>query len=160
VTAFPAFERIVAGVAPERIEIETEASCFYHPQSRASIPCDECGRFLCRLCDLEVEGRHICPNCFASGAKSKKIQSVETRRSMYDTMALALATLPALLIWPALVAAPMALYITIRRWNTPLSVLPRTKIRYILAAFFALGEFAFVIFMIVEMVKAWPSVTR
>ena len=48
--------------------------------------------------------------------------------------------LPALLIWPAIVGAPAALYVIVRRWRAPGSVVPRTRIRFYLAALFALGE--------------------
>jgi hypothetical protein len=138
---------------------ETEASCFYHPQSRAAIPCEECGRFLCSLCDLEVEGRHICPRCFESGLSANKIETVVTRRPMYDTIALAMSTLPALLFWPALVGAPWALFIVLRRWNAPGSVVPRTKIRFILAAIFALaeiGSLVFIVYMLTQVALKAP----
>lgn len=140
---FPAIERAETGTAPEALHGETEASCFYHPQSRAAIVCDDCGRFLCSLCELDVEGGHICPRCFEN-----KIETVETRRTMYDTVALLISTLPGLLFWPALVGAPWALFIVFRRWNSRGSVVPRTRIRFILAALFALAEIGFIIFAI------------
>jgi hypothetical protein len=151
--AFPAVDRNLAGTAPELLHGETEASCFYHPQSRAAIVCAECGRFLCALCDLEVEGRHICPRCFESGVNEHKIQTAEPRRVMYDNMALALAILPALLIWPAVIGAPWALVIVFTRWNKPASVVPRTKFRFILAALFAIAELGFIAFMIYMMTQ-------
>jgi DNA-directed RNA polymerase subunit RPC12/RpoP len=139
---FPAIANAALGVAPTAVDSENEASCFYHPQSRAAQVCANCGRFLCNLCDLEVDARHICPRCFDSH------ETVETRRPMYDTMALALSTLPALLFWPALFGAPWALFIVFRRWNAPSSLVPRTKIRFILAALFALVEISFIAFVI------------
>jgi hypothetical protein len=148
VAVFPAIERMRTGAAPEPLTVETEASCFYHPQSRAAMPCDECGRFLCSLCELEVDGRHLCPVCFQSGASAQKIQTVDTRRVMYDTSALAMATLPALLFWPVVITAPWALITVFRRWRTPGSVVPRTRIRFYLAALFALAELAGVVFVI------------
>jgi hypothetical protein len=72
---------------------------------------------------------------------------------MYDTIALALATLPFLLIWPALLGAPWSLVIVFTRWNAPSSVVPRTKIRFILAAFFALAEIALIVFIIYMMTQ-------
>jgi hypothetical protein len=150
---FPAIEHSTVGAAPAAISAETEASCFYHPLSRAAQVCQECGRFLCNLCDLEVDGRHICPRCFESGVSAHKIEMAETRRPLYDSTALALSTLPALLIWPALVGAPWALFLVIRRWNAPSSVVPRTKIRFILAALFALTEIGFLVFIIYMMTK-------
>ena len=150
---FPAIEHAAIGAAPAAIGAEAEASCFYHPLSRAAQVCQECGRFLCNLCDLEVDGRHICPRCFESGISAHKIEMAETRRTMYDTMALALSTLPVLLIWPALIGAPWALFLVVRRWIAPSSVVPRTKIRFILAAVFALGELVFVAIVIYTMTK-------
>src|SRR5271170_1736997 len=154
VAVFPAIERTRTGALPEAVEIETEASCFYHPSSRAAIPCDECGRFLCRLCEIEIGGRHLCPNCFQSGVASSKLEVVETRRTMYDTIALALATFPALLFWPVIFSAPAALYVVVRRWRAPGSLLPRTRIRFYLAAVFALAEivgFAVLIWTLVQL---------
>jgi hypothetical protein len=142
ITLFPAIGRAHTGALPELLAEETEASCFYHPESRAAVPCDECGRFLCRLCDLELDGRHLCPACFQAGISSRKLANLEQRRTMYDTVALALATFPVLLLWPALVGAPAALYVIVRRWRAPGSIVPRTRIRFYLAAVFALAEIA------------------
>jgi hypothetical protein len=153
VVVFPAIDRTNTGIAPETLQGDTEASCFYHPQSRAAKVCEECGRFLCSLCDLEVEGRHICPRCFESGVSAHKIETAEPRRILYDNLALALATLPFLLIWPALIAAPWSLVMVFTRWNAPSSVVPRTKIRFLIAALFALAEIGFIIFVIVMMTQ-------
>ena len=153
VAVFPAIDLQITGAVPEALRGETEASCFYHPLSRAAKVCEECGRFLCALCDLEVEGRHICPRCFESGVGAHKIQTAEPRRIMHDNIALALSTLPFLLIWPALIGAPWSLFLVVTHWNAPLSVVPRTKIRFIIAAFFVLAELGFIAFMIYAMTQ-------
>lgn len=148
VAVFPALERTRSGTIPQPLGAETEASCFYHPESRAAVPCDECGRFLCGLCDIELDGKHFCPGCFQSGVASNRLENVETRRTMYDSIALAVATIPLVLISPAVVGGPAALFIVIRRWRAPLSILPRTRIRFYLAALFALAEIAGIGFLI------------
>jgi hypothetical protein len=148
VLAFPAIERMRAGAAPEALAEDTEASCFYHAESRAVVPCSECGRFLCHLCDIELEGRHLCPTCFQSGVSSNRLEAMETRRTLYDTIALIISTLPVMLFWPAIIGAPTALYYVVRRWRTPLSILPRRRIRFVLAALFALAEIAGIVFVI------------
>lgn len=158
VVAFPALTRVDAGAAPETVGAETEASCFYHPQNRAETPCDECGRFLCRLCELNVDGRHLCPGCFSAGVRGRKIQEVDTRRTMYDSIALALSTLPALLFWPVLVSAPMSLYYVIRHWNSPRSILPRTRIRFYLAGLFATLEIGGIGLAIFGILRFLPSI--
>jgi nitrate reductase NapE component len=148
VLAFPALEKSRAGAAPESIAEDSEASCFYHAGSRAAAPCSVCGRFLCNLCDIELDGRHLCPACFQCGVSSNQLETMETRRTLYDTIALSVATFPVLLFWPAVVGAPSALYFVIRRWRAPLSILPRTRIRFVLAAVFAVAEIAAIVFVV------------
>jgi hypothetical protein len=148
VSVFPAIAGVRGGALPEAIAADSEASCFYHPESRAAVPCDQCGRFLCRLCDIEIEGHHLCPACFQSGVSTRKLKTVETRRMMYDSVALALATLPALMLWPMIVGAPAALWVVFRRWRSPGSIVPRTRIRFYLAAAIALAEIAGIVVLI------------
>src|SRR5579863_6834947 len=151
---FPAIEARRLGTLPEAVIADTEASCFYHPASRAAVPCDECGRFLCRLCELQIDGRHLCPVCFKSGLAANKLAVVETSRTMYDTVALALATFPVLLFWPPVFCAPAALFVAIRRWRSPGSVVPRTRVRFYLAALLALAEIGGIVFLIVTLIAA------
>jgi hypothetical protein len=139
---FPAIEQLRAGALPEALGSETEASCFFHPNSRAATPCDECGRFLCSLCDLEIDGRHLCSACLMPGPGGRRVALLEPRRTMYDTVVLLVSTLP-ILFWPFLaLSAPTTLYLVFRYWRTPGSLVPRTKVRFILAALFALAEIA------------------
>lgn len=150
---FPAIAARRTGAAPEAIAADTEASCIFHPSSRAVVPCDECGRFLCSLCDIEIDGRHLCPTCFNAGVASNKLETAETQRTMFDTRALALATFPVLLFWPAILCAPYALFIVVRRWRSPGSIVPRTRIRFYLAALFALAEIAAILYIIWTMIR-------
>jgi hypothetical protein len=153
VTVFPAMLRPSAGALPQPIQTDTEASCFYHPQNRAASPCEECGRFLCKLCEIPLGSKTVCPSCFASGARENKIQDLDHKRTMYDSLALLLSTLPGLFVWPALFSAPAALFIVIRHWRAPSSLVPRTRIRYYLAALFAVAELVglgFVIYGVVQ----------
>jgi hypothetical protein len=104
VEVFPAFFRPVAtGQDGEVILVEGESSCFYHPQKKAAVPCDACGRFLCALCDCQVKGRHFCPSCLESGQKKRKIEGLENVRVLHNRQALMLALVPFLLTGPAAV---------------------------------------------------------
>src|ERR1041384_5927116 len=70
VEIFPAlFKPIARGRAAEPDVIEGESSCFYHERKKAVTPCDICGRFLCALCDVEINNQHICPACLETGRK-------------------------------------------------------------------------------------------
>ena len=119
-----------------------EASCFYHAQKRAVVPCDQCGRFLCALCQVEFLGQNWCPQCIQASSQKGKLAHLDSNRPLYDNMALMLATAPALLIWPTIISAPVTLYMVIRYWRTPSSILPRTRVRFVIAAALATIEIA------------------
>lgn len=124
------------GEAGEAIMLDGESSCFYHPQKRATVPCDACGRFLCALCDVDLGGEHLCPGCLESGRKKGKITTLENRRMLYDDAALSVAVLPLVLIFTVIftfITAPLAIFLAIRSLKAPGSILPRTRVRAWLA---------------------------
>src|SRR5437773_7768163 len=117
---FPAlFKPVQTGRAGETILVEGEASCFYHPAKRAAVPCATCGRFLCALCDIELNGQHVCPVCLETGKQKGKLSELENKRTLHDNAALLLATVPAIL-WPltllTFVTAPAAIVLAVRAW--------------------------------------------
>ena len=61
------------------------------------------------------------------------MKSLENHRTLYDSMALWLALFPLILYPFVIVTAPIAVFIAIRYWHKPSSILPRTNIRKILA---------------------------
>jgi hypothetical protein len=138
---FPAFQRpLPSGHDGAAVLTEEEAACFYHPRKQAVVPCDACGRFLCALCDCELKGRHLCPGCLERGRKEGKLRGLEHQRLLYDNIALSLAIYPLLIFYLTLFTAPMVVYLSIRHWNSPSSILPRTKVRYVIALLLALMQ--------------------
>jgi len=138
VEIFPALFRPAArGRGGEAVMVEGEASCFYHPQKKAVVPCQGCGRFLCALCDCELHGEHFCPACLEVGRQKGRITRLENQRTLYDGIALSLALLPLLIFYFTIVTAPIALYIAIRYWNAPRSIVHRTRIRLVVAIILA-----------------------
>ena len=138
VEVFPALYRSISpGKRGETILEQSESSCFYHPEKKAVVPCDSCGRFLCALCDCELNGQHLCPGCVDTGRKKGKIQDLENHRVLYDSTALTLTVVPMVVCYPflpfSLFTAPIALYLAIRHWKTPTSVVRRTKARFVMA---------------------------
>jgi hypothetical protein len=132
---YPAAERPVpSGAAGQAVQTDKEAGCFYHPRKKAILPCSACGRFLCALCDIEFKGAHLCPQCFEKGKADRKIQGLENRRVCYDKIALYVALASILVYWLSLLSAPIVLFMTIRYWKAPRSIVSRTKIRWIVAA--------------------------
>ena len=143
VEVFPAALRPPGpGAVGEAVMVEGEASCFYHPAKKAVVPCESCGRFLCAICDVDMNGRHLCPACLESGKKKGKLKQLENRRTLYDSLALAVAVYPVIFAPVTLIGAPVALYIAIRYWNAPNSIVPRSRWRAVLAIIIALLEMA------------------
>ena len=153
VEVFPALFRARAvGAAAETILTEGDAGCFFHPQKKALVPCEGCGRFLCALCDVELHGQHLCPACLEVGRKQGRLKNLENHRDLYDRTALLCATLPLLLgLWPSIVGAPFALFLVVRHWNAPGDYVQPGKKRLVLAGILAtlqmLGWIAFFLFL-------------
>ncbi len=148
-TIFPALFRSTAKIDPiNMLTVEGEATCFEHANKRAVAVCNKCGRFLCALCEVEVAGQVWCPNCLTSANSGGPIQALEKRRTLFDSIALALASLPALFVYPALITGPTVLYLTIRYWKKPSSIIPRGKWRFIVALLFAFIELGFLVVLV------------
>lgn len=138
VELFPAFHRpLPLGVDGEALVTDEDAGCFYHAGKKAIVPCAECGRFLCALCDCEIKGRHLCPACLDTGRKKGKLKELENQRTLYDNIALSLAIYPLLVFYLTVFTAPMVLFLSIRHWNSPTSILPRSKLRFVAAMLLA-----------------------
>lgn len=146
IEVFPAlFRTTTPGASGQPVMLEGESSCFYHPQKKATVPCAACGRFLCAMCDCPLDGEHYCPSCLESGKSKGKIKSLDNRRMRYDILALGLALLPFVIFvffYIAVLTAPLTLYVVIRYWKAPRSLVGRNSFRFVLAAIMALLEIA------------------
>ena len=109
--------------------IEGESVCFFHPEKRAEIACQRCGRFLCALCDVPFGGKHLCPACL----DSSKLPELLGRRLVWGQLACLIGCLPLLtvLICPPLgvgawyfgfVTGPAAMVTAIWGWRKPPSL--------------------------------------
>jgi hypothetical protein len=142
---FPAFARDrELGAAPVAILDTTDASCFYHPQKQAAQICDGCGRMICQLCSIDLSGRHLCPNCISSGRKKGKITTLENSRTRWDSLAFSLALFGVFLSFAAIFLSPAAIYIAIRHWNDPGSLVTgKSRGRMVWAILIATGTLIF-----------------
>jgi hypothetical protein len=86
------------------------------------------------LCEIEIDGRRICPSCLKTARHGREISSLETERTVYERVAMALAVFPMLLIWPTILTAPAAIFVSIRYWKAPGSVLGRKRWKFVLAS--------------------------
>ncbi len=158
VLAFPGlFRAATLTTAPtDHVLSEGEASCFYHPAKRATVPCAACGRFLCALCDVKLGDRNLCPGCVETGRTKGKLTELEPSRTLWDTSALILALVPLLLCYPVtLLTAPAAIAVAIIGWKKPTSVIPRGRWRLWLALILGSLQIISWIVLLIVSVKDW-----
>jgi hypothetical protein len=148
---FPAlFKPVAAGAGAEAILEEGTSSCFYHEQKKAVVPCDVCGRFLCALCDLDFGGQHLCPQCVQTGRKKGSISELEHSRTLYDSAALSIVLINFIFLPMAVVSAPIAIYLAIRSWYRPGSLVRTSRVRSWVAIVVALAQLGFWIWMAIN----------
>lgn len=129
------------GTVGEAVTSDAEAGCFFHPQSKAVLACDSCGRFLCKLCDIELGGQHVCPICLQDGVAAKSDTVLDNRRVLYDSIVLGVSIVgPLMFIWPSLITGPLTIILALWFWKRPRSIVPRTRIRFIVAILFGLVQ--------------------
>jgi hypothetical protein len=134
------FQPHAHGVAAEPLVDATEASCFYHPHKQAVGICDGCGRLICSLCSIDLGSQHLCPNCVSSGKKKGRLTTLETGRTRYDKIALTVAVLGCFLSIFSFFLAPVAIYFSIRHWNSPRSLLGGGRSRFVIAIVIAVAS--------------------
>lgn len=143
VEVFPALFREEKTASGERVMAEGEAGCFYHPEKKAAVVCDGCGRFLCALCDVDFNGQHLCTACLEAGRQKGRIAKLQNTRTRHDRIAIALAVLPILIFYFTIFTAPTALFYALWHWKSPGSIVPsRRRLNLVIAIIIASLEIA------------------
>ncbi|MBV9762661.1 MAG: hypothetical protein JO340_19025 [Acidobacteriaceae bacterium] len=144
--AFPALFRAATASVYEPI-VSGEAACFFHPDRIAVSSCARCGRFLCALCQIRwTAGEDVCTACLEIAGRSQSAalspappaSALLSSRFHYDSLALALATVPVLTWIFSMITAPLALGYALVTFRRQSSIVPRTKIRLLAAIFCSL----------------------
>ena len=144
VTVFPVALAPPPALLPEPVLTGQEAGCFTHPANRAVAACDTCGRFLCALCDIQDTPAHSCPACFTR-AESPALHE----RVNYDSIALALVSLPMLFCWLPVLTTPAALFFAFKFWSAPSPVFPRGRWRLWLTVVIAVVQLGLAVWLLV-----------
>jgi hypothetical protein len=116
-----------------------DAVCFYHESKSAVVACDECGRFLCSLCELTIGTSRLCSSCLERqrSAGSHDLP-IAVRVVRYDRIVLTIAMF-SWLTGPFGLLAVLALSLWHRKkWLGPLGI---GQYRYGLAVLVALATF-------------------
>jgi len=140
------------GETAETVLEQGQAECYQHPGKLAVAPCSVCGRLLCPVCRVEMDGRDLCMSCLQSGRDKRKISTLQNKCILYDSIAINLSTWPAMMVFPMPLTAPAAIYFCIRHWRTPSHILPKKQLKNILAFLMASGQIALMLFFLVASV--------
>jgi hypothetical protein len=144
VVVFPAYLRhqtpsTTAVARP--VVAEGESSCFFHPTRPAAVACDQCGRLVCTLCDLEVGAEHLCPECLPALDRQGRVEAFERQRTRYDLIVWLLLLLGILSFGTMMaVTGPAALGLALWKWRAPGSRVDQTRLRMASAIPVALAE--------------------
>lgn len=115
--------------------LSDQATCFFHPDKAFQACCQQCGRFVCALCDLQLGAEHVCPTCFERGraASGAQVGNAEWRYRdvLYDSIALTVGWVW-ILFWPLFIAAlPAVIFLHVKYRKAPRSYLiPRSGWRF------------------------------
>lgn len=151
-----------------------EAVCFYDESLLAVKSCSHCGVFISEVWSAAWGGETVCLRCLESlRAKGADIR-FQAGRKLWDNIALGVAIGPVLLavaltltlvgyvfgamcLLLTLVSAPAAVFLALRFWNAPRSLVPRGRGRLVAALGLALLQMAAWVVGIVGLVYLWRN---
>jgi hypothetical protein len=140
--------------------LEGEATCFDHPGKRAIAACQQCGRYVCQLCAIDFGQGIWCPSCVAAGAGAARSAKLDTSRTLYDSISF-ITPLISLVAWPITIfTGPATVAVAIFKWKEPLSLVRRSRWRFLAGILLGLAETAGWIWGILYLIaKAHPGRT-
>ncbi|SHJ23745.1 hypothetical protein SAMN02745216_01273 [Desulfatibacillum alkenivorans DSM 16219] len=151
VEVFPALTAPKEEIQRSEALVDDQAGCFFHPGKKATTVCDSCGRFICALCDLDINGAHMCPQCLETGKEKGSIESLDLKRMRWDKLALLIAVVSYITSFFSGFFALITMFIVIKFWNAPRSITGNTRVRFIIAFLMAISQIALTIFIFYAM---------
>ena len=152
------FRDYSAATRPENA-LEGEAACFDHVSKRAVAACQQCGRFVCQLCAVQLGEQVWCPSCVAAGRGEARGANPEQSRVLYDSIALNGLILSFLLLAPfSIITAPAAVIYAIVNWKKPLSLVRKSRWRIVVTIILGLAITAIWLSLAVYVTAHWHTV--
>ena len=152
VTGFPLLFATPAPDVTPRERGEGEAACFHHELRPAVHDCARCGKFLCDLCASAVGNEYLCPSCLVAGIQGGSDTRLQQERTLYDSIALTLGIAPMITVWLGGFGGAAAIYVALRYWKQPTSIVRRWGWRKYAAIAFGLGEIAIFVLLIASLI--------
>lgn len=148
-----------------------EATCFYNPGRRATKGCDHCGVFISDAWAAQWGSQTVCLKCLEELRSKNSDTRFESKRTLWDNVALsfsigpwilAVALLMTLALYPfaimvimlTFLTAPAAIFVALRYWNAPRSMVPRGRGRLVWAAMLGVLQLMGWVLMMVGIILA------
>lgn len=164
---------------PEDPPAPGETVCFYNPNRRATKGCDHCGVFISDAWAAQWGSQTVCLKCLEELRTRNSDVRFESKRTLWDNVALLFALGPWVLaglfiatiilygfaffcILLTAITAPAAVFVALRYWNAPRSLVPRGRGRLVTALLLALMQIAIWVVggtaLVTELVKVSANV--
>ena len=157
---------------PEEPPAPGEAACFYNPNRRATKVCDHCGVFVSDAWAAKWGSQTVCLKCIEDLRSKHRDIRFEAKRTLWDNISLFLSVGPWVLaamfvatfilygfaffcILLTLISAPASIFIALRYWNAPRSLVPRGRGRLIMALTFSGLQVGLWVVGIMVLVAEW-----
>jgi len=138
---FPEFHKAASARSEIHLAQEHEAVCYFHSRYRAKNPYDNCGRFLCEICAINVGNRELCAECLGQLRKQRNETGLVHYAPLFDNVSLFLVTAPVITIFfwfLTIFSAPVSLFLSFYYWPRQWNLLPRSRVRFVLAILLSL----------------------
>lgn len=141
IATFPALHKVSEEqFIGETLITDEDASCFFHPEKKAALPCHDCGRFICSLCDVNMDDKHFCPTCLNNEADKKEEGIFVKKMIQYDSLAMSISIL-SFLMWPiTCITMFVVFFMCFKFWNKKPSLVRNNKWRFVVAFLIATGQ--------------------
>ena len=132
---------------------EGEAVCFYSPSRRATRSCSHCGVLISDVWAAQWGSQTVCLKCLEHLREKGKDERFQSTRTLWDNIALAVALVPfTLIFWfLAFITAPAAVFMTLWHWNSPRTLVPRSRFRLVAALLLGLAQIGAGVFVFTRM---------
>lgn len=159
---------------PEEPPGPGETACFYNPNRRATKCCDHCGVFISDSWAAQWGSQTVCLKCIEELRTKSRDPRFEAKRTLWDNIALGFTLGPWALaavfvatvilygfaffcILLTIVTAPAAIFIALRYWNAPRSLVPRGHGRLVWALVLSLLQVGGWVTLAVFLISQWSQ---
>jgi len=136
---------------------EGDAACFYSPGRKATKECGHCGVLISDVWAAQWGSKVVCLKCLEHLRETTKDATFQSKRVLWDNITALLALTPFTLVlyFLAPFTAPAAVLLGLWHWNSPRSLVPRSRLRLVLGLLLGLLQVGGGVFVICGLWFGW-----